>query len=197
MGSLHTVKPKTPESDPSIDPQRLTALVVLGIKDRDTVPLIFYREDCADMAIAVEDLDASLIANSRALLITGTHFSTQSVYQTSRAALKIAADAGITVKGVQVEVLNVLGAGDAFVSGFLRGWLNGEGYEQALRYANACGALVVSRHGRPPAMPTRAELDYFLADSDAIPRLELMVNRAFASSRRSARWNRGTSMMPN
>ena len=63
--------------------------------------------------------------------------------------MKIAADAGITVKGVQVEVLNVLGAGDAFVSGFLRGWLNGEGYEQALRNVKACGALVVSRHGCP------------------------------------------------
>ncbi|MDP1228063.1 PfkB family carbohydrate kinase, partial [Klebsiella pneumoniae] len=47
--------------------------------------------------------------------------------------------------GVRVEVLNVLGAGDAFRSGLLRGWLNAEGWEQACRYANACGARVVSR----------------------------------------------------
>ena len=47
-------------------------------------------------------------------------------------------------QGVRVEVLNVLGAGDAFMSGLLRGWLNDEGWEQACRYANACGALVVS-----------------------------------------------------
>ena len=32
------------------DPARLTALVILGIRDRETFPLIFYREDCADMA---------------------------------------------------------------------------------------------------------------------------------------------------
>jgi len=79
-------------------------------------------------------------------------------------------DDGITVQGVNVDVLNVLGAGDAFISGFLRGWINDEGYEQALRYANACGALVVSRHGCTPAMPTRDELDYYLANSEKIPK---------------------------
>lgn len=252
------------------DPERLTALVVLGIKDRDTFPLIFYRENCADMAISIDDLDEQLITTSRALLITGTHFSAEGVYRTSRAALAMAGkagvkrvididyrpvlwgltsrgdgetrfiaddsvtthlqgilgefdlivgteeeihiaggstdtlaalrairaisngvivlkrgpfgatvfegaipdsiDEGVTVEGVHVEVLNVLGAGDAFVSGFLRGWLNNEGYEQALRYANACGALVVSRHGCTPAMPTREELDYFLAHSERIKR---------------------------
>lgn len=250
------------------DHDRLTALVVLGIKDKDTFPLIFYRENCADMAISSDDFDEAFIANAKTLLITGTHFSSEHVYETSRHALKLARkndvktvididyrpvlwgltskgdgetrfiaddsvtkhlqtilpefdlvvgteeeihiaggstdtvlamrnirnisdavlvlkrgpygasvyegdipdnlDDGITVEGVNVEVLNVLGAGDAFISGFLRGWINDEGYEQALRYANACGALVVSRHGCTPAMPTREELDYYLANSAAI-----------------------------
>lgn len=272
------------------DPDRLTALVVLGIKDQDTFPLIFYRENCADMAIAVSDLDVDLIQNSKALLITGTHFSSEAVYETSRQALKIAQaagvkrvididyrpvlwgltsrgdgetrfvaddqvsahlqgilaefdlvvgteeeihiaggstdtlsalrairsiseavivlkrgpfgatvfegpipdalDDGITVKGVQVEVLNVLGAGDAFVSGFLRGWLNGEGYEQALRYANACGALVVSRHGCTPAMPTYEELDYFLANSERIarPDIDVELNYLHRVTTRDRQW---------
>jgi hypothetical protein len=38
-----------------VDRERLTALVLLGIKDRDTFPLVFYRENCADMAISPED----------------------------------------------------------------------------------------------------------------------------------------------
>lgn len=252
------------------DPERLTALVVLGIKDQDTFPLIFYRENCADMAISIEDINAEQITSSKALLITGTHLSTEAILNTSKEALRLARQAavktvldidyrpvlwglttkgdgetrfiasdsvtshlqgvlplfdlvvgteeevhiaggstdtlqalrnirgvtdavlvlkrgpygasvyegeipaslddGITVKGVTVDVLNVLGAGDAFISGFLRGWLNEEGYEQALRYANACGALVVSRHGCTPAMPTAPELDYYLANSDNIPR---------------------------
>jgi len=252
------------------DPDRLTALVVLGIKDEDTFPLIFYRENCADMAISKDDFNETFIASAKTLLITGTHFSTERVYETSRHALKLARknnvktvididyrpvlwgltnkgdgetrfiandsvtkhlqsilpefdlivgteeeihiaggstdtvqamrnirdisdavivlkrgpfgasvyeadiparlDDGITVQGVNVEVLNVLGAGDAFISGFLRGWINNEGYEQALRYANASGALVVSRHGCTPAMPTREELDYYLANSATIPK---------------------------
>jgi sugar/nucleoside kinase (ribokinase family) len=57
-----------------VDPARLTAAVVLGIKDKDTFPLIFLRENCADMAISEDDIDESYIASSRALLITGTTF---------------------------------------------------------------------------------------------------------------------------
>ena len=68
-------------------------------------------------------------------------------------------------RGVTVEVLNVLGAGDAFSAGFLSGWVRGEDYDACCRYANACGALVVSRHGCAPAMPTRVELDHYLANT--------------------------------
>lgn len=252
------------------DPERLTALVILGIKDQETFPLIFYRENCADMAISTEDFDADFIQSARALVITGTHFSTEQVNRVSRQAIEYARaggvrtvldidyrpvlwglttrgdgetrfissesvtahlqsivplfdlivgteeefhiaggstdtlealrnvrrvsdavlvckrgplgcsvftgsipddlDDGITVKGVRVDVLNVLGAGDAFMSGFLRGWIRGESYEQCCRYGNACGALVVSRHGCAPAMPTAEELDYYIANAEQIPR---------------------------
>ena len=252
------------------DPKRLTAAVVLGIKDRDTFPLIFLREDCADMAIPEDDVNAGFIASARALLITGTHFSTPHAHRISTLALErartndvrtvldidyrpvlwgltrrgdgetrfiasdtvtahlqnilplfdlvigteeefaiaggstdiIAAlqavrratgatlvvkrgplgcavidgpipsslDAAFNGRGVSVEVLNVLGAGDAFSSGFLSGWVRGEDYAACTRYANACGALVVSRHGCAPAMPTKVELDYYLANAAHIPR---------------------------
>ena len=70
---------------------------------------------------------------------------------------------GITGPGFPVEVFNVLGAGDAFMAGFLRGWLRDEPLERCSAYANACGALVVSRHGCAPAMPSWVELQQFLA----------------------------------
>ncbi|MEA3086415.1 MAG: 5-dehydro-2-deoxygluconokinase, partial [Paraburkholderia sp.] len=73
-----------------IDHERLTALVLLGLKDRDTFPLIFYRENCADMAVDEADFDEAYIASSKALLITGTHFSTEQVNRTSRRALDYA-----------------------------------------------------------------------------------------------------------
>ena len=254
----------------SVDPTRLTGAVVLGIKDRDTFPLIFMRENCADMAIEEADVEESYIASSRALLITGTHLSTEYINRISTLALERARkhdvrtvldidyrpvlwgltkrgdgetryirsdnvtahlqrmlpkfdlvigtieefniaggsgdimaslrairavtpatlvvkrgplgcavidgavprslDAAFNGKGVTVEVLNVLGAGDAFSAGFLSGWVRGEDYDACSRYANACGALVVSRHGCAPAMPTRVELDYYLAHAHAIPR---------------------------
>lgn len=253
-----------------VDKERFTALAILAIKDRDTFPLLFYRKDCADMAIAAEDVDPDWIATSRALAITGTHLSTETTQGACRAALDAAkqhglkrildidyrpvlwglvelgdgetryvddaettahlqrwigdfdlivgteeefhiaggatdtiaalknvrelSDAvlvcklgalgctifdgpvgdsvhdGVLVEGVQVDVLNVLGAGDAFISGFLRGYLRGESWETCAAYANACGALVVSRHGCAPAMPTEAELFDYLERRDAVPR---------------------------
>src|SRR5207248_7795786 len=70
-----------------VDPARLTAAVVLGIKDKHTFPLIFLRENCADMAIGEAQIDERYIARSRALLITGTHFSTEYIDRISNLAL--------------------------------------------------------------------------------------------------------------
>jgi 5-dehydro-2-deoxygluconokinase len=67
----------------------------------------------------------------------------------------------LTVQGERVEVLNVLGAGDAFAAGLLTGLLQGQDFEGAAKLANACGAIVVSRHACAPAMPTREELAHW------------------------------------
>ena len=64
---------------------------------------------------------------------------------------------GVVAAGFPVEVYNVLGAGDAFMAGFLRGWLRGEPLQRCCEWANACGAIVVSRLGCTPAMPTWPE----------------------------------------
>ncbi|NVK31397.1 MAG: 5-dehydro-2-deoxygluconokinase, partial [Gammaproteobacteria bacterium] len=57
------------------DPERLTALVLLGIRDSEQFPLIFYRENCADMALCEDDIDPAFIASSRSVCVTGTHLS--------------------------------------------------------------------------------------------------------------------------
>ena len=247
-----------------VDSQRLTALVLLGLKDRDTFPLLFYRENCADMAIDAELIREDFIAQCRSLLITGTHLSTPTVRAASRAALGYAAKHGVlrvldidyrpvlwgltkrgagenryvpdarvtaqlqemlpqfdlligteeefliaggvpgdllgslravraatsaalvvklgakgccfidgavpariedalTAQGERVEVLNVLGAGDAFAAGLMSGFLDGRDFLGAARIANACGAIVVSRHACAPAMPTPAELAHWFS----------------------------------
>ncbi|WP_375451766.1 5-dehydro-2-deoxygluconokinase [uncultured Devosia sp.] len=69
---------------------------------------------------------------------------------------------GIVGRGFPIEVYNVLGAGDAFMSGFLRGWLRGEPHATSATWANACGAFAVSRLLCAPEIPTWVELQYFL-----------------------------------
>ena len=244
-----------------IDPDRLTALVLLGIRDEEQFPLIFYRENCADMGLCEEDIDPDFIRSARSVVATGTHLSNPQVEAATIKALNIARDAGLqtaldidyrpnlwgvaghgegesrfveseavtqklqstlhlfdlivgteeefhiaggstdtiealravravssatlvckrgaagavaftgdipesldegeTGPGFPIEVFNVLGAGDGFMSGLLKGWLDGETWPVALKYANACGAFAVSRHGCTPAYPSWEELQFF------------------------------------
>ena len=69
---------------------------------------------------------------------------------------------GVSGPGFKVEVFNVLGAGDAFMAGLLRGWLRGEDWTTSCSYANACGAFAVSRHGCAPAYASETELLDFI-----------------------------------
>src|SRR5690606_20209270 len=72
------------------DPERLTALVILGIRDPDTFPLIFYRENCADMALDESDIDEAYIKSAAAVLVNGTHLSKPNVFAASSKAIDIA-----------------------------------------------------------------------------------------------------------
>ena len=77
------------------DPDRLTALVILGIRDEDRFPLIFYRENCADMALCEDDIDEAYIASARAILPTGTHLSHPKTEAAVLKALKLARKHGV------------------------------------------------------------------------------------------------------
>ncbi len=248
------------------DSERLTGQVLLGLKDRDTFPLLFMRENCADMAIDADAISEDFMANCRALAITGTHLSTpttlaaslralgyagkhgvvrvldidyrpvlwgltsrgdgehryvadanvtrqlqavlpqfdllvgteeefyiaggvaddivaslRAVRAVSRATLVVKRgalgccviegdipaniDDAVTYRGERVEVLNVLGAGDAFLSGLMASLLQGKDWAESTKIANACGAIVVSRHACSAAMPTSAELAHWFSGS--------------------------------
>lgn len=68
----------------------------------------------------------------------------------------------LDVSGFPVEVLNTVGAGDAFASGLIYSRLQGKSWEASARFGNACGALVVTRHGCAEAMPTLPEVETFI-----------------------------------
>lgn len=68
----------------------------------------------------------------------------------------------VVYPGFPVKVYNSIGAGDGFMSGFLRGWLRDEPLAECCRYANAAGAFAVSRLGCSSAYPSWEEMQYFL-----------------------------------
>ena len=78
------------------DPDRLTALVILGIRDEEQFPLIFYRENCADMALCEDDIDPAFIGRARSVVATGTHLSHPRTEAAVLKALRIAREKGIS-----------------------------------------------------------------------------------------------------
>ncbi|MBA8851065.1 5-dehydro-2-deoxygluconokinase [Ochrobactrum intermedium] len=272
------------------DPERLTALVILGIRDQQHFPLIFYRENCADMALCEDDIDPDFIAEAGCVLATGTHLShpkteagvlkairlargngsrtaldidyrpnlwglsghgdgenrfiesaavtaklqstlhlfdlvvgteeefhiaggstdtlqaLKAVRDVTNAALVCkrgpmgavvfegaipdSLDQGQSGEGFPIDVFNVLGAGDGFMSGLLRGWLKDEDWPTSLKFANACGAFAVSRHGCTPAYPSWEELQYFFRTGirNKALRKDAALEQIHWSTNRSGDW---------
>ena len=270
------------------DKDRLTALVILGIRDDKQFPLIFYRDNCADNALDEGDIDEAFIASSRSVVVTGTHFAKANTAAAQKLAMKYAkkhggkiaididyrpnlwglaghgageeryiksddvtahlqpilADCdlivgteeeimiaggedtplaalkavrrhstgtivmkrgpmgcvvfpgaipddiedGIKGPGFPVEVYNVLGAGDAFMSGFLRGWLRDEPIETCCAFANAGGAFAVSRLLCSVEYPTFTEMQHFITKGAAsrVVRDDAALNHIHWSTTRDA-----------
>jgi 5-dehydro-2-deoxygluconokinase len=94
---------------------------------------------------------------------------------------------GIIGQGFPIEIYNVLGAGDAFMSGLLRGWLAGEDHKTSATWANACGAFAVSRLLCAPEYPTWEELQFFLSHGSkykALRKDEALNHIHWATTRR-------------
>lgn len=69
--------------------------------------------------------------------------------------------------GFEVEVVDTTGAGDAFNAGFMYAYIvEGCPIPDALRFANACGAIAVTTIGGPTAPASAAEVDAFMSDND-------------------------------
>jgi hypothetical protein len=100
-------------------------------------------------------------------------------------------DQGEAGPGFPVEVFNVLGAGDGFMSGLIKGWLEGEPWPVTLTYANACGAFAVSRHGCTPAYPSLEELQFFLKRGVKVPALrkDATLEQMHWSTNRTRDWS--------
>ena len=77
------------------DPTRLTSLVLLGVRDEKTFPLIFYRDNCADGALDESDIDPAYVESARAILVSGTHFARPAAAAAAQSkAMRLAREAG-------------------------------------------------------------------------------------------------------
>lgn len=244
----------------AVKPERRTGMAVVGVQPPDQFPLVFYRENPADIHLSINEALALPLEEARAISLSGTALSrggardvvmylaesarwrglttfidldlrpdqwahplayglnlrcilplcdaligTEEEFYaalsptpepvmagealTDRAGLEallrrhcVDSDAVLIVKrgergvtilqrdeqvdvpGYPVEVLNSVGAGDGFASGLIYGWAQGWGWERAARFANACGALVVTRQGCARALPRRDEVEQFMKD---------------------------------
>ncbi len=241
---------------------RHTSLAILGIEPPDRFPLVFYRDNCADIALEIDDVLAAPIADSRVFQFAGTNLSREPSRSATLFAAELARKAGSDVvldldfrpdqwhdpraygvairstlayvdivlgtedeinaamltdphavrlthaqvtdarvtgntarhvralldhgprmvlekrggqgcrihyqdkpvdevPGFRVSVQNILGAGDAFGAGFLYGYVKGWDLPKAARLGNACGAMVVARHGCSISMPYLTEVISF------------------------------------
>jgi len=114
------------------------------------------REEC-EVAVGETDPDAA----AEALLDRGVSLAI--VKQGPRGVLARTADERVVVPPHPVEVVNGLGAGDAFGGALCHGLLAGWPLERVLRFANVAGAIVASRLECSTAMPTTDEVDALLA----------------------------------
>ncbi|MFJ5773475.1 5-dehydro-2-deoxygluconokinase [Streptomyces sp. NPDC093094] len=126
----------------------------------------FYAEALRHATVAVGNLDEVEVATgvrephaaARALLDAGVRLAV--VKQGPKGVLAVSADGeSAEVPPLPVEVLNGLGAGDAFGGSLCHGLLAGRDLETVVRHANAAGAIVASRLECSSAMPTAAEVE--------------------------------------
>ncbi|MEU3710775.1 5-dehydro-2-deoxygluconokinase [Streptomyces catenulae] len=129
-----------------------------------------YAAALAHATVAVGNVDEAEVATglrspracAEALLAAGVELAV--VKQGPKGVLAAHRDGRTAeVPAFPVDVVNGLGAGDAFGGALCHGLLHGWELARTMRYANAAGALVATRLACSPAMPTTAEVDAFLA----------------------------------
>lgn len=155
-----------------------------GVVVRSALPLV-------DIVIGTEDeINAAMLTDPSQMKLTHSQISDTKVqgdteraiaYMLSKgpkavvekvgsrgARIHLASGEVIDAPGYPVEIYNILGAGDAFGAGFLYGHINGWGWRKSARLGNACGAIVVTKHGCANFMPTYDEVMAFVNARDGL-----------------------------
>lgn len=137
--------------------------VAIGTEEEVNAAMLRRPEDIVirDSQITAPEIRGDLEANLRALLAKGP--AALVVKRGARGSEVWLPDGSVVqAPGFPVEVLSVLGAGDAFAAGFIYGHLQGWGWYKSARMGNACGAIVVTRIGCADFTPHLEEVLQFI-----------------------------------
>ncbi len=111
--------------------------------------------------ISAPEISGNVDEAIKAILKTGV--KTLIVKRGDKGSSVFLRDGAVTnVPGFRVEVVNVLGAGDAFAAGVIYGYLQGWDWYKTCRMGNACGAILVTKHGCANFNPTLSEAMNFI-----------------------------------
>ncbi len=165
--------------DVDFRPDQWFDIRAFGVVARSVLPLV-------DVVIGTEDeINAATLSSVEQMELTHSQVSDAKVTGDTPAAIGRILESGpeavvekvgaqgarihlrggeiIEAPGFPVEIYNILGAGDAFGAGFLYGLVRDWGWYRSARLGNACGAIVVTKHGCANFMPTLPEVDAFVA----------------------------------
>ncbi|MDE0610027.1 MAG: 5-dehydro-2-deoxygluconokinase [Anaerolineaceae bacterium] len=160
-------------------PDQWSDIRAFGVVARSVLPLV-------DVVLGTEDeINAATLSSVEQMELTHSQVSDAKVTGDTLAAIGRILESGpeavvekvgaqgarihlrggeiIEAPGFPVEIYNILGAGDAFGAGFLYGLVRDWGWYRSARLGNACGAIVVTKHGCADFMPTLSEVDDFVA----------------------------------
>lgn len=81
----------------------------------------------------------------------------------SKGALAVSGTQVTHLNTYKVDVVDTTAAGDAFIGGFASAFLSGKSLEDSVRYGCVCGALATTKFGAQPSLPTKEEVERFIA----------------------------------
>ncbi|MGQ0467300.1 MAG: 5-dehydro-2-deoxygluconokinase [Sporichthyaceae bacterium] len=168
------------------EPSRTTTLEALAIRNRrgttvldlDWRPMFWSSPDSARLHVeaALAKCDVAVGNLAECGVAVGESDPVRAAEALRRAGVDLAvvkmgpdgvfaldSSGGVHCPPVPVDVVNGLGAGDAFGGALCHGLLAGWDLPRLLSFANAAGAIVASRLACAEAMPTTAEVEEFLA----------------------------------
>ncbi len=173
------------------EPSRSTVTRLLEVRDRrahtvldlDWRPMFWDSPEAAteQLTIALDRVTIAIGNREECFIAVGTNDAGEAANRlldrgVEAAIVKLGGDGVLValadgtrreIAPFPVEVVCGLGAGDAFGGAFCHGLLSGWDLERTVRYANAAGAIVASRLMCADDMPTRSEIDEFLAERES------------------------------